>query len=535
MNDADHPYVNHSLHGLGWVSPTSGLLVDVHRARQGAKILDRVHRRHQTRLRESWLYPPDSPLGAQGLSNGAYCAAAVPDAKKAAVDNLIRELRGQILWRPGTIRIKLSGSLNYLRPKNPRGQIRHLSKAAKGRLSAHTRDLEALGYRPGYMVSLTYPRNWRAALSGDEPVLAELRAAWGRLEELRATAKRCREIMRYNRAGLGQFRRVEELLEEQRSVVRALVNRARKLAPDGRRVKRHMSAWLKRFDRRFGTNHQSFFPTFCAAAQAQKTIQGSTIRRLKRPTTEQRARGLIWVVKTPNHRCTWWLEFQRRGAPHIHMIFFDTRGINFEQDVRPWAGQAWAAVVAGRKSLEEYQNTDLGIIYDQLRELWGPATAREFFAIELSRGGLDIGIWDHVSAGTRVEAMQKPHWGYMAAEASGGRHKIHQKRVPRAYQNVGRWWGYRKYKRPREEFRTVSLDGQNLLHNIINPLASAVATLPQGCFRFAKKVGRFLEAVRARADYGYITVWGRAAVSAALAALGFTPLGSPGGISPGGM
>lgn len=529
MNDADHPYVNHSLHGLGWVSPTSGLLVDVHRARQGAKILDRVHRRHQTRLRESWLYPPDSPLGAQGLSNGSYRAAPVLDASEP-VDNLSAGLKGQILWRPGTVRFKMSGSLNHLRPKNSRGRIRHLSRAAKSRLAEHTRDLEALGWRPGHMVSLTYPRNWRAALTAGEPVLAELRAAWERLEELRATAKRCREVMKYNRAGLGQFRYVRELLQEQRSTVRTLVGQARKLAPDGRRVKRHMTAWMKRFDRRFGTNHQSFFSTFCAAAKAQKTVQGSTIRKLSRPTKAQREQGLAWMLTAHNYRCTWWLEFQRRGAPHIHMIFFDVREINFG-DVRPWAGAAWAAVVAGAKSLEEYQAADLGIIYDQLRELWGRETAREFFAIELSRRGLNIGIWDHIHAGTRVEAMEKPHWGYMAAEASGGRGKNYQKRVPRAYQNVGRWWGYRKYRRPKERVETVSLNGQNLLHNIINPLAAAVATLPKGCFRFAQKVDRFIEAVRARADYGYISVWGRAAVVAALAALGITPQGSPGGMA----
>ena len=545
MNDyPDHPYANPNLHGLGWVSPVTGLLADVHQARRGAKILNRSQRRLQVRLRESWIYPPESPPDPKGLSNGSYRAALVPDASEP-VDNSIPGLKGRILWRPGTIRFKISGSLNHLRPKSPRGGIRHLSVASKGRLAEHTRDLEALGYQPSHMVSLTYPRNWRAALTDNEPMLAELRTAWTRLEELRSAAIRAREEMPVRvRADPGAPRHpselvidlhrarlanVKELLREQRAVVREQVARARQLAPDGRRVKQHMSAWLKRFDRRFRSTYQTLFTTFCAAARAQKTIQGSRIQRINRPTKAQREQGLAWALSTPNYRCTWWLEFQRRGAPHIHLILFDIRGIDVERDVRPWAGTAWAAVVAGVKSLDRYQAADLGAAYDQLRELWGRETARELFAIELSRRGLDIGVWEHVRAGTRVERMIKPHWGYMAAEASGGRRKGYQKRVPRAYQNVGRWWGYRKYRRPREQNMTVSLAGENLLNKIIDPMASAVATLPRTCFRFAQKAARFAAAVLARADYGYITVWGRAAVSAALAALGIAPLGSPGG------
>lgn len=520
---SDHPYATPDLPALGWVSPHSGLLMDVRAALRGARILDRAQDRHRKRLQRSWLYPIE-PLGPKGLSNGSYRADLVPDASEP-VDNsetgLKTGLRGSILWRPGTIRFRISG---YLSPRpareTTRGRIRRLSRGSTSRLLELTRELEARGKRPAYMIGLTYPHNWRAALTDSHDVLEALRAAWQRLEELRELARKCREILRYNRAGWAQFSRVRERLAEQRSVVRALVADARKLAPDGRNVKRHLTAWLKRFDRRFGAADKTLHQTFCAAVRAQQARPGSTIKRIA-PTQKRDAN---WAVETPRYRCTWWLEFQRRGAPHIHIIFFDVNPqIAFESEVRPWAGAAWAAVVAGVRNLDRYADKGLGEHYDQLRELWGRDVAREFFALELSHQNLDIGVWDHMRAGTQVKRMQKDHWGYMAAEASGGRHKGYQKRVPQVYQNVGRWWGYRRYRRSVEQFKNIAFREKVLLHKIIDPLAGAVATLPAACFRFAKRVARFMDAIKRREAYGCITVWGQPAVSAALMSMGIQP------------
>ena len=62
------------------------------------------------------------------------------------------------------------------------------------------------------------------------------------------------------------------------------------------------------------------------------------------------------------------------------------------------------------------------------------------------------------------------------------------------------------------------MDATNL-EDIIKPLEAAAATLPPGCFRFKQKLKRFLEAARNGEPYGYITVWGQAAVDAALGVL----------------
>ncbi|KZK16649.1 hypothetical protein A3962_14575 [Meiothermus taiwanensis] len=225
------------------------------------------------------------------------------------------------------------------------------------------------------------------------------------------------------------------------------------------------------------------------------------------------------------YRVMWWLEFQRRGAPHLHMIFFDVReGLDWEQ-VRAWVGPAWAAVVAGRRSTTDHdprQNPSLQRLldsYDYERELWGKQAADAWLRAGVESLGLDWGIFQHVRAGTRLEEMRKEHWGYAAKEASKYASKKYQSNVPRSYRNVGRWWGYRKYQRAAKYWVNLPVQQENLEKTILKPLTAAVHTLPPGCFRFAQKVERFLEAARNGEPYGYITVWGQAAVEAALSRL----------------
>jgi hypothetical protein len=43
--------------------------------------------------------------------------------------------------------------------------------------------------------------------------------------------------------------------------------------------------------------------------------------------------------------CVWKLEFQRRGAPHIHMLIVPPHGIAERHSFRQWISQAWADVV----------------------------------------------------------------------------------------------------------------------------------------------------------------------------------------------
>ena len=53
-------------------------------------------------------------------------------------------------------------------------------------------------------------------------------------------------------------------------------------------------------------------------------------------------------------RCVWKLEFQRRGAPHVHMLMVPPHGTADELPFREWVSRAWADIVA-HPDLEEYQ------------------------------------------------------------------------------------------------------------------------------------------------------------------------------------
>lgn len=85
----------------------------------------------------------------------------------------------------------------------------------------------------------------------------------------------------------------------------------------------------------------------------------------------------------------WWLEFQQRGAPHLHV--FTTGRVNKEE-----LSRAWFKIVAS-------------------------------------------GDEKHLRAGTRVEALRKPH--AVAAYAAKYAKKQAQKEVPEGFAAVGRLWG----------------------------------------------------------------------------------------------
>lgn len=52
-------------------------------------------------------------------------------------------------------------------------------------------------------------------------------------------------------------------------------------------------------------------------------------------------------------RCVWKLEFQRRGAPHVHMLMVPPHGTVAGLAFREWLSQAWADIV-GHPDPEEY-------------------------------------------------------------------------------------------------------------------------------------------------------------------------------------
>jgi hypothetical protein len=104
----------------------------------------------------------------------------------------------------------------------------------------------------------------------------------------------------------------------------------------------------------------------------------------------------------------WVLEFQRRGAPHIHALSSRLPGalVNGKTGeriaFRSWLSNTWSRIVDAR---DEDGEPDLR----------------------------------HLVAGTRVEHLREKHAA--AAYAAKYASKWEQKEVPEDFQNVGRFWG----------------------------------------------------------------------------------------------
>jgi hypothetical protein len=100
----------------------------------------------------------------------------------------------------------------------------------------------------------------------------------------------------------------------------------------------------------------------------------------------------------------WFLEFQSRGAPHVHIIIFDckmTREII--KSARSWVGRAWSKIVSNPNAHEADK---------------------------------------HARVGTQVAKMKTGHFGYASKYAT----KTEQKEVPEEFKAVGRFWGVWNYK-----------------------------------------------------------------------------------------
>lgn len=105
--------------------------------------------------------------------------------------------------------------------------------------------------------------------------------------------------------------------------------------------------------------------------------------------------------------CLWFLEFQKREAPHLHLILWGgrTRQLNIT-DMRLEFARAWSEIVNHSDENEREK---------------------------------------HLRAGTSLDWMRKGHFGYAAKYAS----KMEQKEVPSYFKNVGRFWGLFGCSRPK--------------------------------------------------------------------------------------
>jgi hypothetical protein len=113
----------------------------------------------------------------------------------------------------------------------------------------------------------------------------------------------------------------------------------------------------------------------------------------------ERIKRYFKVLGISGWGCLWFLEFQSRGAPHFHLLFF---GFGFQlfdlTKFRKWLSGAWADIVA-HPDPSEYQK--------------------------------------HLSAGTGADWCRAEHFGYALKYAA----KLEQKLVPPEFSDIGRFWG----------------------------------------------------------------------------------------------
>ena len=116
-------------------------------------------------------------------------------------------------------------------------------------------------------------------------------------------------------------------------------------------------------------------------------------------------RFLKWYRRTyPDELYLWWLEFQRRGAPHFHILTtVNLASLGTLSTITRKSGKKWQTHYPA---------------WRQMRETWAKLG-----------GGLTA--WEVIND---QEGGKK----YAAKYAT----KAYQKKVPKAFQNVGRFWGH---------------------------------------------------------------------------------------------
>jgi hypothetical protein len=113
----------------------------------------------------------------------------------------------------------------------------------------------------------------------------------------------------------------------------------------------------------------------------------------------------------------WFLEFQERGAPHLHLILWGGLSVLNKKNLKAWVSRNWAAVVNHSELVER---------------------------------------WKHEKAGTQVAKMKCEHFGYAVKYAT----KMKQKVVPAEFSDVGRFWGVWNVEKPVYTFKSFKLSSK---------------------------------------------------------------------------
>ena len=178
----------------------------------------------------------------------------------------------------------------------------------------------------------------------------------------------------------------------------------------------------------------------------------------------------------------WFLEFQRRGAPHIHLMLFGCAlSPALLRALRSWCGPAWSSIVGNPSKFEQEK---------------------------------------HKRAGTRVEKMKCKHFGYAVKYAT----KTEQKEVPTYFRDVGRFWGCWNYTHP--EPVALQLDFSHLNQRdqsqVFELVYMVLRTLPPEAQNFARsRLNKACQAITGGLHHAFgFRVFGTSAVAAAHAYFG---------------
>ena len=160
----------------------------------------------------------------------------------------------------------------------------------------------------------------------------------------------------------------------------------------------------------------------------------------------------------------WFLEFQLRGAPHLHACFWGVAGVEVGE-LRAWLSEAWADVVGHADEAERSK---------------------------------------HQAAGTGWAVMRTGHFGYASKYAS----KMQQKRVPEGFADVGRFWGIWRGSPPKPVVWVEPVSFEEACR-FVRDLAD---TLPAAASSFAERLVARFGVVVGFSDTFTATIYGRAGV-----------------------
>lgn len=169
----------------------------------------------------------------------------------------------------------------------------------------------------------------------------------------------------------------------------------------------------------------------------------------------------------------WFLEFQKRGAPHFHLLIWTNQEKSYlDVRLREYVSLSWQQIVNAPDENE--------------RRL-------------------------HRYAGTKVEKMRKGHFGYAKMYAS----KPRQKQVPDGWLNVGRFWGF--FGVPKFEPLSVTWYTEDIYNIFVNDCCRIAGSIGSVAPEFARLfLMRVAKMIQHGNGYGSWTFHGQSVVAAYL-------------------